>query len=107
MAEKKEREEQGAGALDDLEASSGPRAKGAGDDVQVLFAQLKMRAQGLEGAELEQEIDRFFDKLIDRHAKVVPEHLRAEHRKLLRGMLEEDPTLRAMTDDLRRGLSKG
>ena len=89
---------------DELEVSSGPRAKGVSEDLQILLAQLKQRTQGLTPAEIEEEISRFFDKMIDRHAKVVPEHLRAEHRQLLRTMLEEDPTLRAMTDDLRRGL---
>ncbi len=103
MAEKKERTEEDA-PLENLEASSGPRAKGATDDMQILIAQLRQRVQGLTPAEVEEEIQRFFEKLIDRHAKVVPESLRAEHRKLLRNMLEEDPTLRAMTDDLRRGL---
>ncbi len=91
---------------DDLEVSSGPRAKGASDDFQILVAQLKQRTEGLTREEIEEEIQRFFDKLIDRHAKVVPEKLREEHRKLLRATLEEDPTLRAMTEDLRNGLSK-
>jgi hypothetical protein len=89
---------------DDLEASSGPREKGNTDDLQILVAQLKQRTVGLTRDELEDEIHRFFEKLIDRHAKVVPEALRGEHRKLLREMLEEDPTLQAMTEDLRRRL---
>jgi hypothetical protein len=103
MANEKEKKNEAA-RQDDLEAASGPREKGSTDDLQILVAQLRQRTVGLTAEELETEINRFFEKLIDRHAKVVPEALRAEHRKLLRDMLEADPTLQAMTADLRRGL---
>lgn len=104
--EKTGKKEDEARAPSSLEASSGPQEKGASDDLRILLAQLEQRAQGLPPSEVEEEIARFVDKLIDRHAKVVPENLRAQHRALLRDMVEQDPTLVAMLGDLRRGITK-
>lgn len=104
MGLKKDDDELGLPALDELEASSGPRAKAA-DDLLVLIALLKQRTMGLEPDEIEDEIDRFFEQMIARHARVVPEKMKGEHRELLRNMLEEDPTVRQMRDDLRRSLT--
>ena len=101
---KEEQDKQVEPAHPEGEASSGPRAKGATDDLQILVAQLRQRTEGLDAHEVEEEIDRFFEKMIARHAKVVPEQMRGEHRALLLGMLEQDPTLRAMREDLRRNL---
>jgi len=105
MGVKKDEDRQDKPALDDLEASSGPRAKAA-DEMKVLLAQLKQRTEGLEPHEIDEEIDRFLEKMIARHAKVVPEKLQGEHRALLRNMLDEDPTLRQMRDELRRDLGR-
>jgi len=88
---KEEQDKQVEPAHPEGEASSGPRAKGATDDLQILVAQLRQRTEGLDAHEVEEEIDRFFE-------------MRGEHRALLLGMLEQDPTLRAMREDLRRNL---
>lgn len=80
---------------------SGPRLKGATDSVELMMAELRRRSQGLEGEELEQEIERFVGLMIERNLKGVPERMQGEMREYLRGTVERDPTLQAMLEDLR------
>ena len=102
-----EQTEAGYDDLDDSDPVSGKRVKRTtSNETQLLVAEFRRRAVGLEGAELQAEFDRLIDRMIERHAAVVPEALRAGFRELIYGMLQSDPTLGAMVSDLRAAVER-
>lgn len=101
MSTKKEKESGPNPTPVELDPSSGPRAKSGHEDVGLLVASFRARAEGLDGAELEQELSRLLDRLVERNVKIVPEPLKEKARELLRTQLLEDPTLKALIQDLR------
>ena len=94
-------------ATDELDPVSGMRKKQPGEGIYLLIAQLRARAEGLDGAELDAEIERFKDKLIERHVKVAPDAMREEMRETFREMLELNPTIGAMIEELRQAVRRG
>jgi hypothetical protein len=107
MTGSKERKPGQPPRLDAPEPSSAPRPKAVGEDLGLLIASLKARTVGADAAELEAEIERFYKKAIDLSAASLPEHLRPKLREMVEEHLRDDPTLLAMTEDLRRGLRRG
>lgn len=89
------------------EPSSATRPKSAPETLELLVADFKTRARGLEGPALEDEIERLMQRLIEKSARLAPEPQRPELRKFLRAQLEADPTLQGMLGDLRRAARRG
>lgn len=90
-------------ALDPSDPSSGPRAKSSVSlSFEVYLGEFQRRSAGLTGDELESEIARFMDRLVERHVKAVPRPLRDELRGRFRSMLANDPTMSAMLNAFRR-----
>ena len=94
------------GEYDDLredEPASGPRAKRSPSAMlQLYLADFRRRAEGLEGSDLEREITRLLERMLEAHVGTAPAALREGLREHLSGMLMSDPTLGDMVDDLRR-----
>lgn len=102
MADEDEIDEELA-ALDPSDPASGARAKGSGArSVELFYGELIRRARGKKGAELEAEIERFKDRLIERNVSVAPPALRDELRRRFRGLLANDPGLREIVGRIRR-----
>jgi hypothetical protein len=107
MADPKQQKKAGAPPPEPLEPSSGPRPKGQDDDIRLLLASFKMRVQGLDAEELESEIERLLNRMVDLQVKAIPEKMRPEARELLHASLRDDPTLGAMIGKLREGARRG
>jgi len=93
---------------DDVDPESGARVKRKpGDAIQLLVAELRGRARGLEGAALDAECDRFVERVIERHVAVAPERLKVTVRQTLRRHLETDPAFVGLIGDLRAAARRG
>jgi hypothetical protein len=85
-----------------LEQGSGTQAKEAiPDRVQLFVAEFRRRSAGLQGEELEKEISRLMDRIIERHLSVAPEGVRADLRETLLTLLKNDPAFAVMLEELR------
>lgn len=95
-------------ALDPSDPSSGPRAKSRGArSVELFYGELLRRAQGKNGAELDAEIERFQERLIERNVSAAPAALRDELRQRFRSLLMNDPALRRIVESLKRSTAPG
>lgn len=90
-------------ALADHDPSSGPRRKRSLSlELQLLIAELRARSTGLTGDELEAEITRFMERLVEHHLTRLPRALRGEMRDVTRMHLRRDPKLQELLNALRR-----
>ena len=86
----------------DEDPASGKQAKRTSPaGLQLLMAEFRRRSTGLQGAELEQELELLVDRIVDRHVAVAPPALRAQMRASIKGLLDHDPTLGAAVQNLR------
>jgi hypothetical protein len=92
----------GAGAPDGDDASRKQATKGPSAQLQILLADFRTRSKGLEGPELQAELDRLIEKMVDRAAGVAPPAVRAKVRDAIYEMLLNDPTMKTLMDDVRR-----
>jgi hypothetical protein len=87
----------------DGEPSSHTRAKKSSNRSRLLVANMNARTAGLEGPELEAEIERFIERVIEHHVKAAPEAFRDELRRTLRSVVENDPAVSAVVKEMRGG----
>jgi hypothetical protein len=71
------------------------------DRVQLYVAEFRRRSKGLAGEELEAEIRRLMDRIVERHLAVAPEASRPELRETLLLLLKNDPAFAVMLNELR------
>ena len=108
MARANEKKDETASSTDDLDAASGPRRKGPPSEaVQLLVAEFRRRSAGMSGSDLDAEVDRFIERMIERSARVAPETMAPHVREMLRSRMREDPTLLAMLGDLKAAARRG
>jgi hypothetical protein len=98
---------EGASAEGAEEASHERVKRAVPDRVQLYVAEFRRRAAGLAGDELEAEIARLMDRLIERQLAVAPEGVRPELRRTLLSLLANDPAFAPMLAELRASASRG
>ena len=74
------------------------------DRVEMYVAEFRRRAAGLSGDELEVEIGRLLDRIVERQLTMAPEGVRPELRDELKRLLQNDPAFAPMLAELRRSL---
>ena len=71
------------------------------DRVQLYVAEFRRRSAGLTGDELEAEIGRLLDRIVERQLAMAPEGARPELRETLKRLLANDPAFAPMLAELR------
>jgi len=75
------------------------------DRVEMYVAEFRRRAAVLTGDELEAEIGRLLDRIVERQLTITPEGARPELRETLKRLLQNDPAFAPMLAELRSSAS--
>lgn len=76
------------------------------DRVEMYVAEFRRRSAGLSGEELEVEIARLMDRIVERQLAMAPEGVRPELRETLKRLLANDPAFAPMLAELRSSAQK-
>lgn len=77
------------------------------DRVEMYVAEFRRRSAGLSGDELEAEIARLMDRIVERQLAMAPEGVRPELRETLKRLLANDPAFAPLLAELRGSPSSG
>jgi hypothetical protein len=88
--------------VEDTDAVSGERAKrSSAGGFEMMLADFRRRTEGLEPHEIDEEVDRFLDKMVERHVMVAPKAMRDSLRETLKTAVASDPIFAKMIAEMR------
>jgi hypothetical protein len=91
------------GEIEEHDAASAQQpAAGPSAGLQLLLADFQTRTQGMNATDFQHELDRLIDKMVDRAAGVAPPAIRAKVREAIYEMMNADPTMKTLMNDVRK-----